>query len=262
MSIKVTILGSGSAAGVPRLALGWGACDPNNPKNRRMRPSILVENGNTIILVDTSPDLREQLIRADVKRIDGLIYTHWHADHVHGIDDLRELNRAMQGKIETWADAFSLKIIRERFDYAFTPQVPEAKVIYKPLLTPRIIEDNFSIGDISIKSFVQDHGFGNKSIGLIFDDVFGYSTDVVNLPDEAFSMLNNIDLWIVGCMTYVPIDTHANLSKVLSWIERIKPKHSVLTHLSHYLDYKQLADQLPSGVEPAFDGMILEAGIE
>lgn len=258
MSIKVTILGSGSAAGVPRLALGWGSCDPSNPKNRRMRPSILVEKGDTIILVDTSPDLREQLINAAVTRIDGLIYTHWHADHVHGIDDLRELNRAMKGHIETWADAKSMEIIRSRFDYAFTPQNPEAKVIYKPLLTPKIIDGDFKIGDISIRTFTQDHGFGNKSTGLIFDNAFGYSTDVVNLPEEAFTLLASIDLWLVGCMTYIPIDTHAHLDKVLDWIRIIKPKRSVLTHLSHYLDYEQLAAKLPPDVEPAFDGMILE----
>ncbi|MCH9053092.1 MAG: MBL fold metallo-hydrolase [Proteobacteria bacterium] len=258
--MRITILGCGGAGGVPMIGGRWGACDPENPRNRRRRASILVEEGGTAVLVDTSPDLRQQLLDADVSRLDGVIYTHDHADHVHGIDELRALNRLQRQWIDLYADTGTLNGLRKRFSYVFEPErkVPEEFAFYKPCLTPHEIAPAgvFTVGALEIEPFDQDHGF-MRTLGLRFADA-AYTTDAVDLPDSAFAALTGVRLWIIGCLRYAPHPTHAHLDKVLDWIRRVRPQRAVLTHLGSDMDFDALAARLPEGVTPAYDGLVLE----
>jgi phosphoribosyl 1,2-cyclic phosphate phosphodiesterase len=253
--VKVTILGCGAAGGVPMISAGWGRCDPHNPRNRRTRPSILIDIDGKKLLVDTSPDLREQLLAAEIGHLDAVLYTHAHADHVHGIDDLREINRAMRAAIPVFGTKATLDEIGRRFDYVFAPMMSGADVIYKPWLVPHVIEGAFQIGDISVTAFDQDHGF-SRTTGFRIGP-FAYSTDVLELPEESLAQLHGLDLWVVGCLLDVPHNTHAHVAKALAWRERVKPKRMIITHMSPRLDYAVLASLLPDGVEPAYDGMVL-----
>ncbi|MBN2751853.1 MAG: MBL fold metallo-hydrolase [Rhodospirillaceae bacterium] len=261
--MKVTILGSGSAAGVPMISAGWGRCDPGEPKNRRMRASLLVETQKTTILVDTGPDLREQLLNAKVQRLDGILYTHAHADHTHGIDEIREINRLMRAAIPTWGMDSTLMSLKNRFDYAFNPfeniSSPDV-IIYHPWLTPQVIDchnpQSFSIGEIQVVPFLQDHGW-ETSLGFRFGDV-AYSTDVTALDERAFAILEGVKVWIVGCLTERPHTTHADVKTVLNWVMRIKPQRTILTHMGIGLDYATLKSALPHGVEPGYDGLVID----
>ncbi len=257
--MKVTILGSGGSSGTPAIDWGWSQCDPDNPRNRRLRPSILVENGDTRLLVDTSPDLREQLLRAEVNRLDAVLFTHYHADHLHGIDDLRPVNRVLNAPLDIYADAETLGIIRERFGYVLEPLADGATVYYKPTLTPHEITggSRFRVGSVEVRAVAQDHGYCG-SLGFRFGPV-AYSTDLVDMGDEEFAALNGIDLWIIGTLVDRPHPTHLHVNKALAWIDRVKPRRAVLTHLSGRFDYATLQARLPAGVEPAYDGMVLEA---
>lgn len=256
--MRVTILGSGCSGGTPQPGQGWGKCDPNNPKNRRLRPSILVENEGTTVLVDTSPDLREQLLDADVTRLDAVVYTHAHADHLHGIDDLRGINRAMGTAIDAYADEITLGIIQQRFGYVLKPLPETATSIFKPTLVPHVLNDRQSvdIGNLKFSGFVQDHGF-SQTMGYRINNV-GYTTDVVELPEHAFDILAGIDTWIIGTFIDRPHATHVDVDRALGWIERVKPKRGIFTHLGQSLDHDQLAAYLPNGVEPAYDGMVID----
>ena len=257
--MRVTVLGSGSSGGTPQAGTGWGKCDPTNPKNRRRRPSILVKTDETSILVDTSPDLREQLLDADVTHLDAVLFTHAHADHLHGIDDLRGINRAMKTTIDAYADEDTLEAIYQRFGYVFAPLPKNATSIFKPLLVPHALKDRdtFQIGDIPITGFIQSHGF-SQTMGFRIGNV-GYTTDVVELPDHAFEILAGIDVWIIGTLIDRPHPTHADVDKALVWIDRVGPKKGYLTHLSQGLDHAELEAYLPAHVEPTYDGLIIEA---
>ena len=256
--IRLTILGSGGSSGTPAVDWGWGRCDPDNIKNRRTRPSILVENGTTRILVDSTPDLREQLLAARVRRVDAVLYTHAHADHLHGIDDLRAINRTLNAPLDAYADAKTLEVIRTRFGYVLEPLNEGARFYYKPTLVPHEIAngDRFSIGDIEIAAFAQDHGF-STTLGFRFGPA-AYTTDVVELSEEAFELLKGVRLWIIGTLVDHPHPTHCDVDKALAWIDRIGPEQAVLTHLGGDLDHATLAARLPAGVEPAYDGMRIE----
>ena len=255
MSLKVTILGCGGSSGTPGVDWGWGECDPDNPKNRRLRPSILVEDGATKILVDTSPDLRQQLLNAGVSRLDAVLYTHYHADHLHGIDDLRPINRVINAPLDVYADKETLDVIDKRFGYVLEPLANGAGMYYKPTLEPHEIApgDTLTIGGIDIDVFGQDHGYCD-TLGFRFGPI-AYSTDLTRLPEESFQMLEGIEVWIIGTLTDFEHPTHAHVDKALQWIDRIKPKRGVLTHLSGKLDYAALMARLPDGVEPAYDGL-------
>lgn len=253
--MKITILGCGSSMGVPVVGNeGWGDCDPAEPKNRRTRVSILVEQGPTRLLVDTPPDLREQLLAARVDRVDAVLFTHGHADHLHGIDDLRAVNLVRGAKLDAYADATTMKTIQERFDYVFEPI--KGDFFYKPTLVPNVIDGPFEIGGIRIQSFVQDHGF-SKSLGYRFGRI-AYSTDVVTLDEQAFEILAGVELWIVDAFRLKPHATHTHLARTLEWIERVKPKRAVLTHMSPAMDYHRVKAMVPAHVEPAYDGMVIE----
>ncbi|MBL6933739.1 MAG: MBL fold metallo-hydrolase [Rhodospirillales bacterium] len=257
--MKVTILGCGGSSGTPAVGRGWGVCDPQNSKNSRLRPSILVENRKTCVLVDTSPDLRQQLLNKDVKRLDAVLFTHYHADHLHGIDDLRQINREMNAAIDAYGDAETLEVIKERFGYVLEPLADGADMYYKPTLVEHVLSDGdqLSIGDIDIDVFVQDHGYCD-TLGFRFGPI-AYTTDVVELPEHAFEVLEGVDTWIIGTLIDKPHPTHAHVDKALDWIERVQPRRGVLTHLGYGFDYQTLQERLPDHVEPAFDGMLLEA---
>ncbi|SDD73628.1 MBL fold metallo-hydrolase [Rhodospira trueperi] len=261
VSLRATILGCGAAPGVPSIANGWGRCDPTNPRNRRRRASILVESeagqGAPPVLVDTTPDLREQLLDAGVSALAAVLYTHAHADHLHGLDDLREVNRAMRGPLDIHADADTLRVIQDRFPYVLTPQPEGVRWIFKPLLVPHVVDGPFEAGDMRIVPFLQDHKV-MQTLGFRFGTGLAYSTDVETLDDAAFGALEGIDTWIVGCIGWDEHPTHAHVGRVLEWAKRVKPRRVILTHLGLGLDYEALRRALPPYVEPAFDGMVVD----
>ena len=253
--MRVIVLGCGASTGVPAIGPNWGRCDPTDRRNRRRRVSVLVEAGSTIILIDTSPDLREQLLDAGVARLDAVLLTHAHADHLHGIDDLRTVNRLMRSAIPLYADGKTLAEIERRFGYVLKP-VEEPGRYYKPTLTPHEIKGPFEIGGIPIVPFVQDHGF-TTTLGIRIG-AFAYSTDVTELDERAFAALQGVELWIVDCLRREPHPTHSHLAKTLGWIARVRPRRAVLTHMDQSLDYRELCGELPSGVEPGQDGLVIE----
>ncbi|CUW40262.1 putative Metal-dependent hydrolase [Magnetospirillum sp. XM-1] len=254
--MKVTILGCGGAAGVPTISGGWGACDPANPRNRRLRSSILVEEGETRILVDTSPDLRQQLLAANVRSVDALIYTHDHADHLHGIDDLREINRVTRKWLPVWGDVATLRTAQERFSYAFAPLEKMDDCIYRPLLEAHAVNGPFTIGGIEVIPFDQDHGYC-RTLGLRFGS-FAYSTDVVSLPEASFAALKGVESWVIGCLVDYDHPTHAHIAKAVEWIERVGPKRAFITHMGSRLDYEAVRRAVPAHVIPAHDGLVIE----
>jgi phosphoribosyl 1,2-cyclic phosphate phosphodiesterase len=266
-ALEVTILGCGSSTGVPRLGGDdgtgdWGACDPSNPKNRRRRCSILVRcrdgTGVTTVLVDTSPDLREQLLAARCAELDGILITHDHADQTHGLDDVRTIAYRMRRRIDLYSDVYCLAVLKQKFGYAFeTPKGSE----YPPIVRAREIGawDRFEIagagGAMPVAVFLQQHG-RIQSLGFRFGPV-AYSADVHALPEEAFAALEGVECWIVDALRYTPHPTHANVATALEWIARVKPRRAILTNLHMDLDYETLRRELPAHVEPAYDGMTL-----
>ncbi len=254
--MKVTILGCGPSGGVPLIGGVWGACDPSEPRNRRTRASIVVQHQDTAILVDTSPDMRAQLLSADIKSVDAIVWTHAHADHINGIDDVRSLNRLAGHALDGWGSSATLAHIQRSFGYVFEPMA-EGRGFYKPALNPREINGPFVIGAIPITPFDQDHGF-SRTLGFRFGSV-AYSTDVMQLSDDALDILAGVEIWIVDCFQLGPHRTHATLDQALAWRERVRPALTVLTHMDSSLDYRDLARRLPDGVIPAHDGLIVEA---
>jgi phosphoribosyl 1,2-cyclic phosphate phosphodiesterase len=270
--LEAVILGSGSSSGVPRLggpdgAGDWGACDPTNPKNRRRRCSLLVRRksqaGETTLLVDTSPDLRDQLLDAHTAKLDAVLITHDHADQLHGIDDLRAIAYLMRRRIDVWADTGTLDRIRHRFGYCF--EMP-AGSDYPPILNGHAITQPFrdlaiegAGGTIPVAIFEQTHG-RIHSLGFRFGPI-AYSSDVNHLGGEAFAVLEGVDIWIVDALRYTPHPTHANVATALEWIARVKPRHAVLTNLHIDIDYETLKRELPPGVQPAYDGLVVTADI-
>ena len=263
MTLAFTILGCASSGGVPRPALGWGACDPNNPKNRRRRCSLLIErhgdSGVTRVLVDTGPDLREQLIDAKVDWLDAVLYTHEHADHTHGIDDLRGLVLRKRRRVDVYADDATSRMLMTRFSYCF---VQPAGSEYPPILNmhelvagkPLTIEGKG--GPIAILPFAQDHG-DIVSLGFRVGSV-AYSSDLHDMSDDSAQALAGLAVWIVDALRYTPHPSHFSVADALAWIERIKPARAILTNMHTDLDYEVLRQSLPTGVEPAYDGMRIE----
>jgi phosphoribosyl 1,2-cyclic phosphate phosphodiesterase len=263
MSYRLTILGCGSSGGNPRVGDDWGKCDPSNPKNRRRRAAALVERrtaqGITTVLIDTGPDVREQLLSVRLKLLDGVLYTHDHADHTHGIDDLRALSYAMKRRIPVWFDAVTQESLISRFGYCFASK-PGAS--YPPILKANLIEPPAPIevdgpgGSITALPIIQQHG-DIESIAFRFGNV-AYSPDVSDISAHSAAQLEGLDVWIVDALRHVPHPSHFSLKEALGWIERLKPKRAILTHLLGDLDYDTLRRDLPPNVEPAYDGMTVE----
>jgi phosphoribosyl 1,2-cyclic phosphate phosphodiesterase len=260
--VKVTILGCGSSGGVPLIGGRWGACDPSDPRNRRTRASILVETGpfeagGRALLVDTSPDLRAQLLAAERWRLDAVLFTHGHADHIMGLDDIRAVNRLIGGALPAFADAATLADLQRKFDYAFVPLKPGGG-FFRPVLVANEITPGtaFDAAGVAVLPIAQDHGT-IPTLGFRIGE-FAYSTDVVELDEPAFVALKGVRVWIVDCFQENPHYTHAHLARVLDWIERLRPERTVLTHMGEGLDYATLAARLPPGVEPGFDGLVLD----
>ena len=262
MSLKVTILGCGTSGGVPRVGNHWGACDPENPKNRRQRCSLLVERdgagGETAVLVDTSPDLRQQLLDAGKGWVDGVLYTHDHADHMHGIDDLRQVAFNGRRRVDVYFDPAIGKLLRSRFAYCFDAPAGSE---YPPILRGHEIVAGEPVkiggagGAIEALPFRQIHGSG-ETLGFRFGGI-AYSPDVSDFPEESLKALRDLDVWIIDALRPAPHPSHFSVEQALAWIARVRPKRAVLTHMHVDLDYATLARELPQGVEPAYDGMVL-----
>ncbi|MGE0255578.1 MAG: MBL fold metallo-hydrolase [Alphaproteobacteria bacterium] len=255
--MRVTVLGCGPSTGVPAVGPdGWGACDPTEPKNHRRRASIVVERGGTRVLVDTSPDLRVQLLDSGIWKVDAVLFTHAHADHVNGIDDIRSLNYYGGGALDGWAERATLDILAQRFAYVFEPYRSTPPTFWRPCVTPREITGPFSVGELDVVPFRQEHG-RMPTLGFRFGP-FAYSTDAAGLPEDAFDALRGVDTWMVDCLSDSPHPTHSHVERTLDWIARVRPRRAVLTHMGFRLDYAALRARLPDGVEPAYDGMAIE----
>lgn len=263
-TLRFTILGCGSSGGVPRLGDlpggDWGECDPTNPKNRRRRCSMLVErvteNGTTRALIDTSPDMRDQLLDAGIGSLDAVLYTHSHADHVHGLDDLRQIVFNTRRRLAVWADGPTQEALLSRFGYAF---VQPAGSPYPPILDLFTIDGPVTItgagGDIPFTPFYADHG-SIDALGFRIGPL-AYLPDAVKIPDESWPHLENLDCWVVDALRRKPHPTHAHLALTLEWIARANPARAVVTNLHNDLDHAELLAELPPHIRPAHDGMIL-----
>lgn len=249
--MRVTILGCGTSSGVPRIGNDWGDCDPAEPRNRRRRVSILVEHEGTRVLVDTGPDLREQLIDAGVARLDAVIWTHDHADHCHGIDDLRQVYHARGSPVPGFARRATAETLLNRFGYIFAGNGG-----YTPVSTLSPLPDTMAIGPIGIRAVDQPHG-DIVTAGLRFDAggrSVGYSTDVSGLSDDMTALFAGVDVWIVDALRRRPHPSHASLSEALGWIGFVQPRRAILTHMDQSMDYCSLLAELPAGIEPGYDG--------
>ncbi len=263
MTVALTILGCGSSAGVPRPALGWGACDPQNPRNRRRRCSLLIEqsgdHGITRVVIDTSPDLREQLIDAHVDHIDAVFMTHEHADQTHGIDDLRSVVLYQRRRIPVYLNKSTAEHILLRFSYCFvSPPGSE----YPPILDYRQIEAGESRviegkgGPVALSAFNLKHG-NIPALGYRIGDA-AYTPDLSDVPEDSWPCLANLNLWIVDGLRYAAHPSHFSINDALSWIDRFKPRRAIITNMHSDLDYEVLRQSLPPHIVPAYDGMRLE----
>ncbi|MCE6959416.1 MBL fold metallo-hydrolase [Cereibacter sphaeroides] len=256
--LRCTILGCGSSGGVPRLGGHWGDCDPANPKNRRRRCSMLIERiedgGTTRVLIDTSPDLHPQLLDAGVGVLDAVAWTHAHADHVHGIDDLRQIVFNMQKRLPVWADPVTQDSLLTRFGYAFTQP---AGSLYPPILDLNTIDGPFEItgagGTIRLQPFEVSHG-PTDALGFRVGGM-AYLPDVVSIPEESWPHLDGLKMWVLDTLRRRPHPTHVHLERALEWIDRARPERAILTNMHIDLDYETLAAELPAHVVPAYDGL-------
>ena len=250
--MRLRILGCGTSSGVPRVGNDWGLCDPANPRNRRRRVSIIVEHGDSRVLVDTGPDLREQLLDARVSDVSAVIWTHDHADHCHGIDDLRQLFHARGAPVSGYARAETLESLQRRFAYAF-----EGKGDYPPVATAGILPDELQVGGVQLRVVDQPHG-PITAAGIRFDAgdaSIGYSTDFNHLTDDMRNLFQDVDVWVVDALRRRPHPSHGHLEQVLGWIDEVKPGRAILTHMDQSMDYDTLRAELPARVEPGYDGL-------
>ena len=263
MTLRLTILGCGSSGGVPRVGQGWGECDPANPRNRRLRCSILLERfgagGATTVLIDTSPDLREQLIEAGVKRLDGVLITHPHADHTHGIDDLRPLYIEMRRRLDVYMDEPTALIVRNAFSYVFQTANGSsypAIATERRLIAGKLCRIEGAGGPIEATPFGLDHG-DIGALGFRFG-ALAYTPDVKRIPEASRPFLEGLELWIIDALRYRPHPSHFSLDDALHWIDVMRPRRAILTNMHTDLDYETLRKKLPAHVTPAYDGMRLE----
>ncbi len=266
MSLRVKILGCGSSGGVPRVGSGWGACDPREPKNRRRRCSLLVErcgpDGKTSVLIDTTPDLREQLLDAEVRRLDAVLFSHEHADHTHGIDDLRPLVIAMRRRMPVYMDRITGELLMARFAYCF--EAPPGSQ-YPPILAAQRMTAGTTVtiagqgGAIAAEPFRLVHG-DIDALGFRFGDLC-YAPDVSRIPDESWPLFEGLDVLILDALRHAPHPTHFSLAEALAVIERVRPRRAILTNMHTDLDYATLSRELPAGIEPAYDGLTIDISV-
>jgi phosphoribosyl 1,2-cyclic phosphate phosphodiesterase len=250
--VRLTVLGCGTSSGVPRIGGDWGACDPEDPRNRRTRAAILVQSDKTTILVDTGPDMRAQLLAAGTARIDAVLWTHEHADHTHGIDDLRQIFHLTGAPVPCYARSRTLESLQQRFRYVFA-----GRGGYPPTAAGALLEDDMMIGDVRIRTVDQPHGT-ITSAGFRFDTAnasIGYSTDFHEVTGNMEDLFAGVDVWVVDALRHAPHPTHAHLAATLDAIARISPKRAILTHMDQTMDYEALSRELPQGVEPGYDGL-------
>ncbi len=263
MSYRFTVLGCGSSGGVPRIGMQWGSCDPSNPKNRRLRCSGLFERrsggGTTAVLVDSSPDFREQILSVRLLGLDGVLYTHDHADHTHGIDDLRMVAFSMKQRVQVYFDKVTGDSLKHRFAYCFA--TPNGSG-YRPILNGNEIDGVSPIeitgggGVITAVPIPQIHG-DIGSLGYRVANL-AYSPDISDLPESSIALLEGLDVWIVDALRYSPHESHFSVKQALAWAERLRPKRTILTHMTSEIDYETLRRDLPANVEPAYDGMVID----
>ena len=252
--MRVRILGCGTSSGVPRIGNDWGDCDPEEPKNRRRRVSILVEHGGTNVLVDTGPDLREQLLGARVGKLDAVLWTHDHADHCHGIDDLRQVAQHLGYQVLLHAREETLERLRKRFGYIF-----EGVAIYPAIVEAVAIAEGMKLGRAMLRFVDQPHG-GITSLGIRVDEggrSLGYAIDFQEFTPEMGKLYDGVDLWICDCLRRTPHPTHAHLDAVLGWARELSVGQLLLTHLDKSMDYATLVAELPDWAAPAYDGQEL-----
>ena len=250
--MKVRILGCGTSTGVPKIGNEWGQCDPHEPRNARLRTSILVESDGERTLVDCGPDLRQQLLAAEVARIDAVVVTHTHGDHCHGIDELRPVSAAIGRPVPLHARGEVLDELKQRFGYAF-----EQSDLYRPILEAREIADSVHFGEAAIRFVDQPHG-GPTSLGMRFDEgafSVAYAVDFSGLTDEMTALYADVDVWIADCLTRTPHPTHAHLDGVLGWARDMHVGQLYLVHMGNGLDYRTLVAELPDWAAPAYDGL-------
>ena len=258
-NIKITVLGTGTSVGIPALGkLGWGNCDPSNPKNRRQRCSVLIQNEGTTIIVDAGPDIKNQLIEHNVKKLDAVFITHQHSDHISGLDELRPFYFYNREKIKIYTNAETSKFLLTRFNYLFEKSL-SSQSYFNPPLELKHIEyfEELNINDINIKSIKQNHGVID-TLGFIFNDKFGYCTDVVDFPDNSFNCLYNLKVLIITGLRESPHLAHAHFDLSFNWIAKLKPKIAYLTHLSPESDHDFVTKLCPPNVYPAYDGLTID----
>lgn len=250
--MKVRVLGCGTSTGVPKIGNDWGQCDPEEPRNARLRSSILVESGGEQVLVDCGPDLRQQLLAADIGRLSAVIVTHEHGDHVHGIDELRPIAQALGHPVPLLGRAATLGKLEQRFSYAFA-----RSGFYAPIVEPREIASEWRFGEALVRFVDQPHG-DTSSLGLRFDEQGNslvYAIDFSDLTDEMATLYRGADVWIADCLTRRPHPTHAHLDAVLNWARELEVGSLYLTHMGNGLDYRMLVAELPGWAAPAHDGL-------
>ena len=254
--MRLVMLGSGTSSGVPRIGNDWGLCDPANSRNRRRRVSVLVEAGDVRLLVDTGPDVREQLLDAGVSQLTAVLYTHDHADHCHGIDDLRAVFHATGREVDCYMDLPTRASLRTRFAYVFA-----GRAGYPATAKAHLIADEMRFGPITVRPFVQEHG-PVHSLGYRFEcdgKAVAYSTDVSGFPAASWEFLGGLDLWVVDALRRTPHPTHSHLAQTLEWVSRARPQEAWLTHMDQSMDHDALLAELPAGVTPGYDGRAWEA---
>ena len=252
--MKITLLGCGTSVGVPSLGvLGWGKCNPNNPKNRRQRSSVLIQDNDYNILIDAGPDVRNQLLNAKIDKIDAVLITHTHSDHISGLPELRPYYFAERKNIPIYGQIDTLNEINTSFSYLFEKKSNSPSYFTPPMTLNVIKEGKLKFFDFDLDIFNQHHG-NIDTFGFKFNNRFAYSTDVVEIPEKNFKLLEDLDLWIVEGLRDQPHEAHAHFDLTFEWIKRVKPKKSILTHLAH-VDYDHVLSICPENVFPGIDGM-------